>query len=469
MDISGRHPIVAAKPPAVDFPVFSLDTVEVDRSPNRNVTCVLPATATEAGWYRIPPWTGEEAANRGSHFVRVEDAEKAAGSRFEIPHSQSFTMPRFALMGFGRNDGWRFFPRAVADLTGDGRGDLVGFGDDGVWTALGDGRGGFTPARFALAAFGQSAGGWDGKHSRHVVDLTGDLRADLLGCGDDGVWTALGDGAGGFAPPTFVLAAFGSNTGWTGHRREVVDLTGDGRPDILGFGADGFWVALNDGSGGFHPPQFVLTYFDGCEQHFLADVNGDGRPDVLGLGQGKVVVATFNPGAGTFDPPVTHAYQPGDLIGGAWDVSKVSCADLTGDGYADLLFHDAHGPLVAHGDGSGGFAAFRRLAQWPEGETGIPWGSGDPPTLADLTGNGAADLVYFAPAGVWVTVVDTAGPVELQFVAPGLGSDDGWYDDLRVLADLTGDGRADIVGFGDDGVWTMLNQGEGQRPRRVVD
>ena len=31
----------------------------------------------------------------------------------------------------------------------------------------------------------------------------------------------------------------------------------------------------------------------------------------------------------------------------------------------------------------------------------------------------------------------------------------------RFLADLTGDGRADIVGFGDAGVWVALNNGDG--------
>jgi hypothetical protein len=30
---------------------------------------------------------------------------------------------------------------------------------------------------------------------------------------------------------------------------------------------------------------------------------------------------------------------------------------------------------------------------------------------------------------------------------------------VRLLADITGDGRTDIVGFGDDGVWVSLSQG----------
>ncbi len=49
----------------------------------------------------------------------------------------------------------------------------------------------------------------------------------------------------------------------------------------------------------------------------------------------------------------------------------------------------------------------------------------------------------------------------------------GWRVDKhpRFLADLTGDGRADIVGFGNAGVWVALNNGNGtfQAPQMVVD
>jgi hypothetical protein len=38
-----------------------------------------------------------------------------------------------------------------------------------------------------------------------------------------------------------------------------------------------------------------------------------------------------------------------------------------------------------------------------------------------------------------------------------------WFVDRhpRLLADITGDGRADIVAFGDTGVWTAISNGDG--------
>jgi hypothetical protein len=78
-------------------------------------------------------------------------------------------------------------PRFVADLTGDGRGDLVGFGTDGIWTALGHGDGTFPPARLVSPDLASSTGWTPARHPRYVTDLTGDGSADIVGFGDDGV------------------------------------------------------------------------------------------------------------------------------------------------------------------------------------------------------------------------------------------------------------------------------------------
>jgi hypothetical protein len=134
-------------------------------------------------------------------------------------------------------------PRLVADLGGDGRGDLVGFGDTGVWTALGNGDGTFQTPRVVLAGFGQEAGGWRiERHPRFLADLRGNGRADIVGFGDAGVYVALSNGDGTFGQVTFVLADFGAEAGgWhvERHPRFVPDLCGYGRADIFGFGDSG--------------------------------------------------------------------------------------------------------------------------------------------------------------------------------------------------------------------------------------
>ena len=108
-------------------------------------------------------------------------------------------------------------PRYVADVTGDGRGDLVGFADDGVYVSYNNGDGTFSsPAVLVVSGFGYAAGNWRvEKHPRFVVDLTGDGRADIIGFGDDGVYVAYNDGTGNFGPIQQLDTAFSYNGGWT--------------------------------------------------------------------------------------------------------------------------------------------------------------------------------------------------------------------------------------------------------------
>jgi hypothetical protein len=77
----------------------------------------------------------------------------------------------------------------VVDLTGDGRADIVGFGDAGVWVSRNNGNGTFSAPQLVVMNFAYNAGGWRvEKHPRFVVDLTGDSRAEIVGFGDAGVY-----------------------------------------------------------------------------------------------------------------------------------------------------------------------------------------------------------------------------------------------------------------------------------------
>ena len=236
---------------------------------------------------------------------------------------------------------------------------------------------------------------------------------------------ALGDGAGGFGPPQVVQIAdpfrFGANAD---HPDLLVDLTGDGRPDLLNFGSAGVFTSLNIGDGTFAPPReglHALCLFQGwqADRHprFVADVTGDGRADIVAFGDQGVQVARGR-GDGTFDPPV-H------------------------------------------------LASFFGRQRMPE----LEWQVGrNPRLLADLTGNGAMDVVGFGDDGLWALVLDTKGPKSPQFCVPDLGFNMGWREGKhhRLAADLTGDGRADVVGFGDAGVYICLNEGTGPVPRPIA-
>ncbi|WP_198161301.1 tyrosinase family protein, partial [Variovorax sp. WDL1] len=68
----------------------------------------------------------------------------------------------------------------------------------------------FPGAQLVVANFAYNAGGWRvERHPRFLADLTGDRRADIVGFGNAGVWVALNNGTGTFQAPQMVVGNFG--------------------------------------------------------------------------------------------------------------------------------------------------------------------------------------------------------------------------------------------------------------------
>ncbi len=87
------------------------------------------------------------------------------------------------------------YPRFVTDMNGDGMADLVGFGEWGVLVALATGQGRFGAPQLIFDNFGRAvaAGGWasEDMYLRLLGDLNGDGRADIVGFGQSGVYTSI--------------------------------------------------------------------------------------------------------------------------------------------------------------------------------------------------------------------------------------------------------------------------------------
>jgi VCBS repeat-containing protein len=151
-----------------------------------------------------------------------------------------FEASTFELPAFGPGAGnWisdDLYPRELADVNGDGMADIVGFAQPGVLVSLATGDGHFAPSTFELPAFGPNAGGWssDNTYPREVADVNGDGKADIVGFASTGVFVSLATGDGHFAPPIFDLPAFGPDAGgWSSddtYPRELADVNGGGGP-----------------------------------------------------------------------------------------------------------------------------------------------------------------------------------------------------------------------------------------------
>ncbi|MGY2050508.1 NF038122 family metalloprotease [Methylobacterium sp. JK268] len=365
----------------------------------------LAVHANSSGTYYL----GARGFSTRTGTYRLEVSDTGTTSRFESPHAGLAALTQ-------NNGGWTTedrYPRVLADVNGDGQKDIVAFGETGIYVALATGGGNFATPTYTPSTFTPSGGGWtsDTIYHREVADVNGDGKADIVGFGNAGVYVALGNGDGTFGAETFAVANFGASNGWTSqdrYPRHLVDVNGDGKADIVGFGENGVYVSLATGGGNFAAPTFTPSTFtpsgggwtsDTTYHRELGDVNGDGKADIVGFGEAGTYVALGN-GDGTFGPETLAVSNFGEGSGGGWSSQ---------DRY--------------------------------------------PRHLADVNGDGKADIVGFGDAGVYVSLATGGG----NFAAPTFELGDfgatagGWSSDdsyRRVLGDVTGDGRADIVGFG---------------------
>lgn len=318
--------------------------------------------------------------------------------------------------------GWAsqdLYPRHIADVNGDGFSDIVGFGFAGVLVSLGAANNSFSAPALRIGDFGQTAG-WsnDNQFHRELADVNGDGRDDIVGFGFAGALVSLAQADGSFSAPVLGVANFGTTQGWStqdGFARTLGDVNGDGNADIVGFGFAGTLVSLGKGDGTFENAALAVNDFgvaqgwtsDNQFHREVADVNGDGFDDIIGFGFAGTLVALSN-GDGTFDTATLALDNFGKQQGWAsQDGFARTVADINNDGLADIIGFGFAGTLVAHGEADGSFG----------------------------------------PAG---------------FDVANFGTDQGWTSDAtfhREIADINGDGYNDIVGFGFAGVLAGYNYG----------
>ncbi|KAJ6500974.1 lectin PVL, partial [Mycena sanguinolenta] len=352
--------------------------------------------------------------------------------------------------------------------------NIVGFGDAGPLIS-GNNRGGSSsPSELAVADFGYNGGGGrTDRHLRFLADVIGDGLLDIVEFGENQLLIRRNNGNGAFQSVRRVIDDFGYSQGWLveKHPRFVVDLTGDGRADIIGFGGNSVWVSYNNGDGTFQLVRRVIDDFGydqgwRVEKHprFVIDLTGesDGCADIIGFGENSVCVS-YNNGDGTFQSFRRVIDDFGYSQG--WLVEKHPrfVVDLTGDGRADIIGFGVNSVCVSYNNGDGTFQSFRRVID----DFGYNQGwrvEKHPRFVVDLMGDGHADIIGFGEDSVCVSYNNGDGTFQsFRRVIDDFGYSQGWRVEKhpRFVIDLTGDGRADIIGFGENSVCVSYNNGGG--------
>lgn len=287
--------------------------------------------------------------------------------------------------GFSSDQKWR-----TGDFNGDGKADLVNiFNDGGLMSTdvhMNNGTGS------QMQRWETKVGGFWDTQKWATGDFNGDRKDDLVNIfNDNGLMSAdvhLSNGTG-FQSLRWETKAggFSDTQKWT-----TGDFNGDGKTDLINiFNDNGLMSAdvhISDGTGfQIQRWQTKVGGFSDNQKWLSADVNGDGKADLInifndnGLASVDIHIST---GTGF------NARRWETKAGGFWDAQQWSAADVNGDGKADLInaFND-DGLMSAdvHINTGSTFQAKR----W-ETKTGGFW-DGQKWMAADITGDGRADLI----------------------------------------------------------------------------
>lgn len=381
------------------------------------------------------------------------------------------------------------YPLMTGDVNGDGYDDLLGFGDSEVRVALGSAKGITKKIVYGHWDHGKNDDwvDWDGDlktydYPRFIGDVNGDGRDDIIGLGYEEVQVVLGQTDGSFGSIKESAGSLGRDDSFrSAIGRHVADVDGDGKLDIFGTQDDGDIVLAYGQSSGKLTQTHIRDHFDKNEMQDIfgelyptssvnywkdvfdfsdkessklsntfADVNGDGRADLVTFFGDRAMVSISS---GNRD----DMYSAYTVIDGDFGESYPS-------GYMRVLQHEEEA-LVGE---SAGIKAHNHHA-----------GMGSTPRLfADVNGDGKDDLVTFASNGVYVALskVPTwagriGGAYDSPFETPIFAHDDfdgneGWGADYgyrypRHVQDVNNDGRADLVGFGQHGIYLAFGQEDG--------
>jgi len=359
----------------------------------------------------------------------------------------------------------------TSDVDGDGKADLCARTAGGFRCLRATGRG------FDVAIVGPelpASAGWnDPSHyaTLRTGDIDGDGRADVCARGPDGMacWRSTGTSFGAQVGGPALSDAAGWDRPEYDSTIRLADFTGDGRADICARSSAGFQCHPSSGTGfGAAIVLDALSDANGWDevQYYgsirMGDVDGDGRADVCARGPDGV--ACWLSDGVRFGPRLTG---PAWTDAHAWTAveywSTIRLADVNADGRADLCGRTASDFRchLSDGESFGGpllGPALSDAAGWnrPERFSTI--------RLDDVNGDEAVDLCARDAAGIACWLWTGAG-FDRRIAGPALSDADGWtarpyYRTIRI-ADVNGDGRADVCARAVDGVSCWLSDGSG--------
>ncbi|MEN3010354.1 MAG: VCBS repeat-containing protein [Candidatus Bipolaricaulaceae bacterium] len=418
--------------------------------------------ASPTDWMALMDMTGD---SKEDLILSQFDRTLGVTRIIALPRLGAFSFGEPIVVGEGR--GW---PRALADLDGDGHADLVlvhhdltSWPDTGFLTVLWGRHTGFASGTLVKPSFGKAvhatAGDLTGDGQAEVVvattqgvvviqavgerhfveryafdpgffvkevalaDMDGDERLDAVLVANDhrvlAIWA--GDGQGRFKGR---VGEYVPRTGWI-HRVSLVDGTGDGLIDIVLNYSRHLVLVVNGG----RPRGTSSLPFSGAFFLTVGDVGSDGTVDIIVQGREGVEVLWNNGRGGLVRAALFEQKRPPGAAAVANGVVYVLVQEQRYRPAPPPRYIETFVSHLLHAYSPSGAP----LGTWELGEEVFPLLA-----AADLDGDGKADLVGTRQGQDWAELWVLWGGTELAFYSlPGLGA-------LLAAADSNGDRVAEI-------------------------
>ena len=240
----------------------------------------------------------------------------------------------------------------------------------------------------------------------------------------------------------------------------LVDMNGDGLPDILSTNGGRHRCWFNAGDGKFKPAKDLPLSMPGFEIGrrgvTFADLNGDGSADMFQAGS-RLAVAIANTGAGTWaERPIFYREQPPLSVRS----SVTRLVDMDGDGVVDLLQSGPGGFIVTYNRGANGWTRPQTIPRVADAEQ-FPDVSLDQAgvRLTDMNGDGLTDIAYIGSGRVeyWPSYGRGRWGKRVRMKnAPVFPAN--YRMERLFMTDIDGDGTADLIYVDFDKVYYWLNQ-----------
>lgn len=332
----------------------------------------------------------------------------------------------------------------------------------------------------AVPAF-SDANQWDTParyRTLRMADINNDQRDDMCSRSAFGVLCALNT-ANGYSAPTYWSTFYSDLAGWSADQYGTTlllgDLNADGKADVCMRGPTGIQCGLSTGSGFATPTLWSAEFSDAngwnVESYYssirLGDIDGDLKADICGRKAGGIWCATSNGSTGFISPRPWIQSDFTDAVG--WlpleYSTTIQLGDIDGDGDADLCGRGSAAIICSRSNRTTfdpptswtlNFGPFSNKAGWATASSEYR-----SIKLADIDGDGDADICGRNNTGVVCADSNHNAFIDYRHVINVDVSDaTGWsaekYGSTMMLGRVNLDGKRDVCARGVAGVLCAL-------------